>query len=726
MNVFGTPMYGLIFISISYKKGECLQVQKKYLLKGLDCPNCAATIEEEVGRLSLVSASSVNLMNQSLTITTDRDDDDRLFSEIESVVHTYEPDVDVKSMTDTLQEDSNDADEDGAYRVPRLLIGSFIYGVVLWLYHVDAISFTLYLALLIVDYVLLGYDVVLTALRNITRGNVFDENFLMTISTIGAFGIGEYPEAVAVMLFYQIGEYFQDRAVDQSRRSISTLLNIRPDTAHVKKDGDVVTLPSASVSIGDTIVVHPGERIPLDGIVRTGESLVDTRALTGESVPRRISVGDEALSGCINEHGALEIEVTKSFSDSTASRIIDLVENAASRKAPIERFITRFCRYYTPAVVIGALALGIVPPLFFDASWAQWLNRAFVFLVISCPCALVVSIPLSFFGGIGAASKNGILVKGSNYLEALTQVDTIVFDKTGTLTEGVFDVQRIEPAQGMTESQVLSMAAITESRSTHPVAHSIVKAYGKTIDDSTITAYEELFGQGIKATVDGDVFLCGNETLLKSQGISFTPSKKGGTKVYVARNGQYCGCIYIADREKEDSAETIRDLKKYGITRTVMLTGDDESIASSMATRLGLDTYYAQLLPEEKLHKLEELDLTKKNGTKLAFVGDGINDAPVLARADVGIAMGGVGSDAAIEAADIVLMTDEPYKLIKSINIAKTTKAIASQNIVFALGVKFLLLFLGALGLIGMWEAVFGDVGVMVLAVLNAMRALRA
>lgn len=704
-------------------------MQKKYLLKGLDCPNCAAAIEEDVGRLPHISASSVNLMKQSLVITTECDDDDLLFSEIESVVHSHEPDVSVKAMTDVradrIDKDA-DEEEEGAHRVPRLIVGACIYAIVLLLYHLDSISFTVYLSLLILDYVLLGYDVIFTALRNLIRGNLFDENFLMTISTIGAFGIGEYPEAVAVMLFYQVGEYFQDRAVDQSRRSISTLLDIRPDTAHVKRDSEYVTVPSPSVSIGDHILVRPGERIPLDGIVRSGESLVDTRALTGESVPRRISAGDEALSGCINEHGALEIEVTKNFSDSTASRIIDLVENAASRKAPMERFITRFCRYYTPAVVIAALALGIVPPLLFQASWAEWLNRAFVFLVISCPCALVVSTPLSFFGGIGAASKNGILVKGSNYLEALTQVDTIVFDKTGTLTKGVFDVQHIETAQGLTKDEVLSMAAAAESRSTHPVAHSIVKAYGKSISDTAITSYEEVFGQGIKATVHGDVLLCGNEKLLTAHNVPFTPSNKAGTKVYVAKNGHYCGCIYIADEEKEDSAKAIADLKAHGITRTVMLTGDDESIASAMAKRLGLDSYFAQLLPEEKLEKLEELDRTKGSGKKLAFVGDGINDAPVLARADVGIAMGGVGSDAAIEAADIVLMTDEPSKLIKSINIASVTKRIASQNIVFALAIKGLLLLLGAFGLIGMWEAVFGDVGVMVLAVLNAMRALRA
>ena len=610
-------------------------------------------------------------------------------------------------------------------RTIRLAVGAVVYAIGMALTVFAKLPTLAELAFLIVAYVILGWDVVWQAVKNITRGQVFDEHFLMSVSTIGAFAIGEYPEAVAVMLFYQVGEFFQSLAVKRSRKSISDLMDIRPDSATVKRNGVLQVVSPESVAVGEIIVVKPGEKIPLDGIVVDGESMLDTKALTGESVPRSIRKGDEALSGCINQSGLLTLKVTKSFGESTVSKITDLVENASARKAPTENFITTFARYYTPVVVGMAAVLAIIPPLVLGGGWSEWLRRGFVFLIVSCPCALVISIPLTFFGGIGAASKRGVLVKGSNYLEALNKVSVVVFDKTGTLTKGVFEVANIIPAAGYQKEQVLEYAAQAESYSNHPIAKSILATYGKPIDQKQFSDFEEISGHGISVMVQGKKVLAGNSKLMESEKIAYAACDAAGTKFYVAADGSYVGCILIADEVKPDSKCAIAELKKIGVEKTVMLTGDDERIGKSVADELGLDAYYAQLLPDRKVEKLEMLDKQKRQGSKLAFVGDGINDAPVLARADVGIAMGGLGSDAAIEAADVVLMTDEPSKLVEAIDVAKATKRIVMQNIVIALGIKSVFLVLGALGMAGMWEAVFGDVGVTIIAVLNAMRILK-
>ena len=610
-------------------------------------------------------------------------------------------------------------------RTIRLAVGAVVYAIGMALTVFAKLPTLAELAFLIVAYVILGWDVVWQAVKNITRGQVFDEHFLMSVSTIGAFAIGEYPEAVAVMLFYQVGEFFQSLAVKRSRKSISDLMDICPDSATVKRNGVLQVVSPESVAVGEIIVVKPGEKIPLDGIVVDGESMLDTKALTGESVPRSIRKGDEALSGCINQSGLLTLKITKSFGESTVSKITDLVENASARKAPTENFITTFARYYTPVVVGMAAVLAIIPPLVLGGGWSEWLRRGFVFLIVSCPCALVISIPLTFFGGIGAASKRGVLVKGSNYLEALNKVSVVVFDKTGTLTKGVFEVANIIPAAGYQKEQVLEYAAQAESYSNHPIAKSILATYGKPIDQKQFSDFEEISGHGISVMVQGKKVLAGNSKLMESEKIAYAACDAAGTKFYVAADGSYVGCILIADEVKPDSKCAIAELKKIGVEKTVMLTGDDERIGKSVADELGLDAYYAQLLPDQKVEKLEMLDKQKRQGSKLAFVGDGINDAPVLARADVGIAMGGLGSDAAIEAADVVLMTDEPSKLVEAIDVAKATKRIVMQNIVIALGIKSVFLVLGALGMAGMWEAVFGDVGVTIIAVLNAMRILK-
>ena len=650
---------------------------------------------------------------------------------VTTIVHSHEPDVEVSEKqleaTAPVKKDEKAAvynDEDKK-RTIRLAVGAVVYAIGMALTVFAKLPTLAELAFLIVAYVILGWDVVWQAVKNITRGQVFDEHFLMSVSTIGAFAIGEYPEAVAVMLFYQVGEFFQSLAVKRSRKSISDLMDIRPDSATVKRNGVLQVVSPESVAVGEIIVVKPGEKIPLDGIVVDGESMLDTKALTGESVPRSIRKGDEALSGCINQSGLLTLKVTKSFGESTVSKITDLVENASARKAPTENFITTFARYYTPVVVGMAAVLAIIPPLVLGGGWSEWLRRGFVFLIVSCPCALVISIPLTFFGGIGAASKRGVLVKGSNYLEALNKVSVVVFDKTGTLTKGVFEVANIIPAAGYQKEQVLEYAAQAESYSNHPIAKSILATYGKPIDQKQFSGFEEISGHGNSVMVQGKKVLAGNSKLMESEKIAYAACDAAGTKFYVAADGSYVGCILIADEVKPDSKCAIAELKKIGVEKTVMLTGDDERIGKSVADELGLDAYYAQLLPDQKVEKLEMLDKQKRQGSKLAFVGDGINDAPVLARADVGIAMGGLGSDAAIEAADVVLMTDEPSKLVEAIDVAKATKRIVMQNIVIALGIKSVFLVLGALGMAGMWEAVFGDVGVTIIAVLNAMRILK-
>jgi Cd2+/Zn2+-exporting ATPase len=610
----------------------------------------------------------------------------------------------------------------------RLCAGTafFVLGMVFEFVPAIALPPIPRLAVFLAAWLLIGGGVLFGAVRNIARGKFFDENFLMALASAGAFVIGEYPEGAAVMLFYQIGEAFQEMAVNRSKRSITSLMDIRPDFANLLRDGETVRVNPAEVNPGDRIVVKPGEKIPLDGIVAEGRSSLDTSALTGEALPRDVEPDSEVLSGSINLSGLLTITVTKAFADSTVAKILELVQNAGSRKAPMENFITRFARWYTPAVVFAALALAVVPPLCIPgAVFSEWLRRALVFLVVSCPCALVISIPLSFFGGIGGASRRGILVKGSNYLSALNDMETVVFDKTGTLTKGIFTVSEIQSEPHISRDELLYYAAAAESNSNHPIALSILRAYGKEIDAKAIEACEEIAGNGIRARIGGKTVLAGNARLLEKEGAAFTTANEGGTAVYVAIEGRYSGCLVIADEVKPDSARAIAALKKAGVRRTVMLSGDSRAAVEKTGRALGIDQVYAELLPHQKVERLEALRNETSPRGKLVFVGDGINDAPALARSDIGIAMGGLGSDAAIEAADIVLMTDEPYKLAEALSIAKRTRAIVWQNIVFALGVKAVILALGAMGIATMWEAVFGDVGVALIAVCNAMRALR-
>ncbi len=606
-------------------------------------------------------------------------------------------------------------------RVAKIVGGGLFFALGL-LWKTD--SAFLPLLIFLVGYLIIGGDVLVSAIQNIFRGNVLDENFLMTIATIGAFLIGEYPEAVAVMLFYQLGEFFQDYAVNKSRKSIASLMDIRPDYANVKRGSEVIQLDPDEVRIGEVILIKPGERVPLDGKVLEGNGVIDTSALTGESLPRDVSAGTEVLSGCININGLLTVEVTKEYGESTVTKILDLVENASSRKSNSENFITKFARYYTPAVVIIAACLAVVPPLLISgATFSEWIYRALTFLVISCPCALVISIPLGFFGGIGGASRQGILVKGSNYLEALSSTEIVVFDKTGTLTKGVFEVTEIH-SETLPSQKLLELAAMAESYSTHPISVSLKKAFGATIDSTRITEVEEIAGHGVKAVIDGKTIYAGNQKLMQTMSIPFPHAEQVGTLVYVAINGIFAGYIVISDEIKEDAAEAIRSLKNAGIQKTVMLTGDSKSVGAKVAKELELDAVYTELLPTDKVTLVEKLLTEKSKKGKLAFVGDGINDAPVLARADIGIAMGGLGSDAAIEAADIVIMTDEPSKLTAAIKLSKRTLGIVKQNIWFALVIKVLVLVLGAGGMASMWEAVFADVGVSVLAILNAMRVM--
>ena len=580
------------------------------------------------------------------------------------------------------------------------------------------------LVLFLIPYAVIGWDVLWKAIRNIAHGQVFDENFLMAIATVGAFALGEYPEGVAVMLFYQVGELFQSYAVGRSRQSIAALMDIRPDYANIEQDGKLVQVDPEDVAVGDTIVIKAGEKIPLDGVVLEGSSAVDTAALTGESLPRDVNPGDDVVSGCINQSGLLKVRVTKVFGESTVAKILDLVENSSSKKARAENFITRFARYYTPVVVIGAVLLAVLPPLLFGGDWSDWLQRALIFLVISCPCALVISVPLSFFGGIGGASKQGILVKGSNYLEALAKTETVVFDKTGTLTKGTFQVTAVHPDR-ISEGELLELAAMAESYSEHPISRSLREAYQKPVDASRVTDVEEISGYGVRAKVDGHDVYAGNGKWMDRIGASWRNCHRTGTVVHVAVDGEYAGHIVISDAVKPDAAAAIEALKREGVKKTVMLTGDVKAVGEAVAREIGIDEVHAELLPGDKVDQVERLLKNTSGKGKLAFVGDGINDAPVLSRADIGIAMGGLGSDAAIEAADIVLMDDKPSKLAVAVRISRKTLRIVRQNIVFALGIKLLFLALGAFGMANMWEAVFADVGVSVLAILNASRALR-
>jgi len=617
-------------------------------------------------------------------------------------------------------EDEASNDADGKREIIKLIAGAVVFAIGMFLDNY------IRLAVFIAAYLILGGNVVLRALKNVAKGEVFDENFLMSVATIGAFAIGEYPEAAGVMLFYQIGEMFQDLAVKRSKKSITSLMDIRPDYANLKKDGGIEKVAPDTVSVGDIIIVKPGEKIPLDGIVIEGQSMLDTSALTGESVPRKAETGDAVLSGSVNQSGMLTIEVTKIFGESTVSKIIDLVENASSKKAKTENFITTFARYYTPVVVILAVLIAVLPPLIFDGAWRDWIKRALVFLVISCPCALVLSIPMGFFAGIGRAARKGVLVKGSNYLEAFNNLETVVFDKTGTLTKGLVNVTAVEPADGFNRDSLLELAANAESYSNHPIALSVMKKYGKAVERNRLSDYTEIAGHGVSVNLNGKATLAGNQMLMAKAGIGFQESHSVGTKVYIASDGVFAGCIVISDEIKPDSRNAISALKAKGVRKTVMLTGDNPRIAEAVAAELKLDEVYGGLLPHEKVEKVEMLNGEKSAKGKLAFVGDGINDAPVLAMADIGIAMGGLGSDAAIEAADVVLMTDEPSKLCDAVDIARFTQKIVWQNIVFALGIKAVFLALGAFGIATMWEAVFADVGVCLLAVLNSMRILKS
>lgn len=684
---------------------------KSYRLEGLDCANCAMKIEKRINEINGVKQANVNFAVGKLTIDADQDKIGEIETETRKVIKELEPEVEVKEMeevTSTLNEEKKDL-----IRIVLSAIG--LLALFIWA-PAEPIRFIGFLLV----YLFIGFDVIKQAALNITRGQLFDENFLMAIATIGAMLIGEYPEAVAVMLFYQVGEYFQGFAVNQSRKSIRALMEIRPEVAHVETEAGLVTTQPERVMIGEHVFVKSGERVPLDGKVISGQSLVDTSALTGESVPKEVFEGESVLSGFININQPLVVEVEKNYQNSTISKLLELVENASSKKAPAENFITKFARYYTPVVVVLAVLLAILPPLVLpNTGFDEWIYRALTFLVISCPCALVISVPLSFFGGIGGASKMGVLVKGSNYLELLAHTDTMVFDKTGTLTKGDFSVQSIETT--MVEPLFMQYVASVEQYSTHPIAQAILADYEGVLLPTD--QMEEVLGEGIKAVVDGKVVLVGNHKLFTRYNIAFPVNQAVGTLVYVAIDQQYVGSIVIADSIKEDAKAALQKLKKLGVKQTVMLTGDAQAIATHIGNELGIDTVYSELLPQDKVAKLEQI-LTNAS-QKTAFVGDGINDAPVLARADVGIAMGGLGSDAAIEAADVVIMNDEPGKIADAIRLSRKTLKIVKQNIIFAIGIKSVVLILGAFGIATMGDAVFADVGVTVLAVLNAMRCLK-
>ncbi|MBC9708430.1 MAG: cadmium-translocating P-type ATPase [Enterococcus sp.] len=686
---------------------------KSYRLEGLDCANCAMKIEKGVQKINGVKEATVNFTSGKLTIDAEEDHLATIEQETKKVVKELEPDVKVTEIDkEKVSEHGNEKERNTLFRILFSLAG---IALLLLFDFNEPIRLIGYLLI----YLLIGYDVVKKAVMNIVKGKIFDENFLMSVATIGAMLIGEYPEAVAVMLFYQIGEYFQGLAVSHSRKSIRELMAIRPETAHVQTAEGLMTVNPEDVQIGQFVLVKPGERVPLDGTIIEGESLVDTSALTGESVPKSVYVGETVLSGFINKNKPFLVQVEKSYENSTISKLLELVENASSKKAPAENFITKFARYYTPVVVGLAVLLAVLPPLVVSgAAFSEWIYRALTFLVISCPCALVISVPLSFFGGIGGASKIGVLVKGSNYLELLAQTETVVFDKTGTLTKGDFSIQTIDTK--IDPKIFMQYVASAEQFSTHPIAQSVLEGYAGPLLPTT--NIQEFAGEGILAEVDGKQVLAGNHKLMERFEISFPSSQEIGTLLYLAIDQSYSGYLVIADTLKEDAVDALVQLKQAGVKNTVMLTGDSKKIADHIGKQVGVDKIYSELLPEDKVQRLEEI--LQRNNKKTAFVGDGINDAPVLARADVGIAMGGLGSDAAIEAADVVIMNDQPSKIAEAIHLAKKTLKIVKQNIVFAIGIKILVLSLGAFGFASMGDAVFADVGVTVLAVLNAMRSL--
>lgn len=688
----------------------------KYILKGLDCPNCAAKIETKVNSLKDVKYGTLSFATQTLEIELHGNvNQESVVNEIKSLIKDLEPDVEVLEKTEEKQDE-----EEGHSKIElvKIIVSAILFAIGI----IFEFGKTTELVIFLSSYIIIGYEIIFKAIKNIFKGDVFDENFLMTIATIGAFGIGEFHEAVAVMLLYNVGEFLQDKAVEKSRKSITKLMDIRPDYVNLKTEGGINKVSPSEICVGDEIIVKPGEKIPLDGIILEGESLIDTSALTGESVPRNMKEENEILSGMINKTGVLTVKVTKTFENSTVSKILELVQNASNKKAHTEKFITKFARIYTPIVVLLAVLIVAIPTLFIkDALFSDWLYKALVFLVISCPCALVISIPLSFFSGIGGASKRGILVKGANYLEILNKIDTVVFDKTGTLTKGVFNVTEIVPVGEISKEELLEHCAYAESYSNHPIATSIVKAYGKDIDKSKIKGYTEISGNGIKASVNWETVLVGNSKLMIQEKIKYEEKAIIGTVVHVAIEGKYKGYIVISDVIKEDSKSAIKGLKQLGIKNTVMLTGDTKQIAEHIGEEIGIDKVVAELLPVDKV---EELEKCMKDG-KVVFVGDGINDSPVLARADVGIAMGGIGSDSAIEASDVVIMTDEPSKIVTAIKIARKTRKIVIENIVLAIVVKLAAMTLGVFGIATIWEAVIADVGVTIIAVINSIRALQ-
>ena len=714
------------------KNNECM-----LSIEGLDCPNCAAKVERKINTLEGIKEATVDFLGKKIVVLADEISENELVELIQTEVDKIEDGVKVFVPKVQAGESSSEEEDTGKIK-KKLLIGGvlFVLGI-----FVPKTLFIPKLVIFLVSYLVIGGDVLLSAFKNILNGQVFDENFLMAIATVGAFAIGEYPEGVAVMLFYQLGELFQGIAVNNSRKSIVSLIDIRPDYANIKVEKRIKKVSPEKIKVGEIIVVKPGEKVPLDGKIVKGASTFDTSALTGESLPREAKAGDDVLSGFINKNGLIEIQVAKVFSESTVSKILYLMENAGIKKSKTENFITKFARYYTPVVVITALIVAIFPPLLIQgATFSDWIYRALIFLVVSCPCALVISIPLGFFGGIGGASRHGILIKGTNYLEVLNNLESVVMDKTGTLTKGIFKVTEVNAENNikindfqnnkteLTKPLLLKYAAHIEKFSNHPIAQSIVAEYENSVskvDENVVKDFEEISGFGIKVNINNHQFLAGNSKLMNLGNITFDKKENLGTAIYLAADGKYIGNILISDEVKEDSARAIKGMKENGVKEIVMLTGDNEAIGKNIAEKLGIDKVFTELLPNEKVEKLEEIYKTKSEKGKVAFVGDGINDAPVLARADLGIAMGGVGSDAAIEAADVVIMNDEPSKIVTAIKIAKKTKEIVWQNITIAFAVKIVVMALGLFGDATMWEAVFADVGVALLAVLNATRVLR-
>lgn len=695
-----------------------MAVKKELTLKGLNCANCASKIEDRVSKLENVNNSNLNFAKSELVVEFNPENEQAVIKEIEKIVKDLEPDVQVI--------DSKDIEEIMEEEVENNNIIKIIIGLIIFILAILLKNETYKVILFLVSYFIIGGEILLKSIKSILKGQLFDENFLMSLATVGAIYVKQYPEAVAVMLLYQIGEYFQDMAVNHSRKSISELMDIKPDYANLVEGINIKKVSPEDVNIGDVILIKPGEKVPLDGVIIEGNSSLDVSALTGESLPKDVDIGDSVLSGSINNNKLIKLKVTKDYDDSTVTKILNLVENASSKKAETEKFITRFSKVYTPIVVIAALTLAVLPPILFPGeSFSTWVYRASIFLVVSCPCALVISIPLSFFAGVGKASKDGILIKGGNYLEGLNNINTVVFDKTGTLTKGNFSVSEIVSKGDLNENQILRYAAIVESNSNHPIAKSIVSAYEEDIDNIEVENFEEIAGKGVRALVEGTEVTLGKRQLIEDMGIEVECIDNYQTVIYISIDNKYAGYIVISDEIKKDSKETIDKLKALGVNKIVMLSGDKDIKVNNVGEFLGIDEVYGELLPHEKIEMIEKFDKEKSKEEKIIFIGDGINDAPVLARSDIGIAMGGIGSDAAIQAADIVIMTDEPLKIVTALNISQRLSKIIWSNIIFILAVKFLVLILAALGMATMWAAVFADVGVALISVLNSMRILK-